>query len=57
MARRLTFCVKKPRHQLESGLSRHETDVYDILDGLYDGPHRLEIAVKEREGLRRKESF
>ena len=56
MARRLPVLRKKAAaSRLESGLSRHETDVYDILDGLYDGRIRLELAVKELEGLRRKD--
>lgn len=56
MARRLPVLRKKAAAaKLESGLSRHETDVYDILDGLYDGRIRLEIAVKDLEALRRKD--
>lgn len=56
MARRLPVLRKKAAaSRLESGLSRHESDVYDILDGLYDGRLRLEAAVKQLEALRRKD--
>ncbi|MBU1106497.1 MAG: tetratricopeptide repeat protein [Candidatus Riflebacteria bacterium] len=57
MARRLPVLRKKAAAaKLEAGLSRHETDVYDVLDALYDGRIRLEVAVKELESLRRKDS-
>ncbi|PKL43870.1 MAG: hypothetical protein CVV41_08905 [Candidatus Riflebacteria bacterium HGW-Riflebacteria-1] len=56
MARRLPVLRKKAAAaKLAAGLSRYETEVYDILDGLYDGRIRLEVAVKELEGLRRKD--
>ena len=57
MARRLPVLRKKAAAaKLDAGLSRHETEVYDVLDGLYDGRIRLEVAVKELETLRKKDS-
>lgn len=56
MARRLPVLKKKAAAaKMINRTSPHEVAVYDILDGLYDGKIRLEIAVKELESLRRKE--
>lgn len=56
MARRLPVLKKKAVASLLAvRQSPFETEVYDILDGLYDGRIRLDIAVKELETLRGRE--
>lgn len=56
MARRLPVLKKKAAAaKMHNRTSSHEVAVYDILDKLYDGKIRLEIAVKELEAFRRKE--
>ncbi len=56
MTRRLPVLKKKAdAAKLVSKTSPYETAVYDILDALYDGKIRLEVAVKELEALRSKD--
>lgn len=56
MARRLPILKKKAAaSRLVVSQSPFETEVYDILDALYDGKIRLEVAVRELEALRGKE--
>ncbi len=56
MARRLPVLKKKAvASQMSIKQSPFETEVYDILDGLYDGRIRLDVAVKELEALRSRE--
>lgn len=56
MARRLPILRKKAgAAKLVSRTSPHEVEVYDVLDNLYDGKIRLEVAVKELESLRQRD--
>lgn len=56
MTRRLPILKKKAAAgTLVSRHSPFESEVYDILDALYDGKIKLDVAVKEFEVLRKKE--
>jgi len=56
MARRLPVLRKKAGStKLVNRTSPFEVEIYDILDNLYDGKIRLEVAVKELETLRQRE--
>lgn len=56
MVRRLPILKKRSdAASLVVKNSPYETDVYDILDGLYDGKLRFDVAVKELETLRQRD--
>ena len=56
MVRRLPVLKKKNApSRFVMGKSNHETEVYDILDKLYDGKIRIEMALNELDVLRQKE--
>ncbi|HPT44967.1 MAG TPA: tetratricopeptide repeat protein [Candidatus Rifleibacterium sp.] len=56
MARRLPVLKKKAvASAMAVRQSPYETEVYDILDALFDGRVRLDVAVKELEALRGRE--
>lgn len=56
MSRRLPILKKKAAaSQMALKQSPFETEVYDILDGLYDGRIRLDAATRELEALRVRE--
>lgn len=56
MARRLPVLKKKAgAANMSSRQSPFETEVFNVLDGLYDGRIRLDVAVKELDSLRARE--
>ena len=56
MTRRLPILKKKNLpSKFVPGQSSHETEVYDILDSVYDGKMRIEVALNEMSILRNKE--
>jgi tetratricopeptide (TPR) repeat protein len=56
VSRRLPILKKKAGHaSLVEKTSPFETDVYDILDGLYDGRVQLSAAIAALQGLRERD--